>query len=84
MENEIPGLSPGSVDKAHFDLLVRFARIRSELIVIALQSYFVEGLSQRDVIERYHIHQGLLSRKVGDIRKVSELVREAARYYSKG
>ncbi|MEC4242084.1 PapB/FocB family fimbrial expression transcriptional regulator [Pseudomonas sp. DSV-1] len=82
MTSEIPGLVPGRVDKEHFDLLVRFARIRSESMITALQSHFVEGMPQRDVIDHYQVNQSQLSRKVGEIREVSEQVRAAAKYYS--
>lgn len=82
MENNVQGLIPGKVDKEHFDLLVRFARIRSETIVAALQSYFVEGLTQREAIDRYQVNQSQLSQKVTEIREVSEQVRLAAKYYT--
>lgn len=82
MTSEFSGLVQGRVDQEHFDLLVRFARIRSETLIAALQSHFVEGMFQCDVIARYQVNQSQLSRKVGEIHEVSAQLRAAAKYYS--
>jgi hypothetical protein len=78
---EVPGLVPGEVDPEHLKLLIGFARIRSSNAIEALHSYFVGGVSQKNAQEQHSIGQSQLSQKISEIRKVSELVRKAKKYY---
>lgn len=80
---EVPGLTPGKVDPKHLELLIQFARIRSNTAIVALHSYFVDGISQKDAQEKHSIGQSQLSQKISEIREVSEQMREAKKYYPK-
>lgn len=76
-----PGLIPGEVDPVHLDELLSFTGIRGEILVAALHGYFVDGLSQRDAIQKTGVNQSLLSRKTAVVQAMNTRLVSISKYY---
>ncbi|KWS10968.1 transcriptional regulator [Pseudomonas syringae pv. syringae] len=74
-------LVPGEVDPDHFAALLRLTGIRSEAIVAALRGHLIEGRKQIELCREFSITPSLLSRKVADINKVSNLAEDVSIFY---
>ncbi|MFA0965380.1 PapB/FocB family fimbrial expression transcriptional regulator [Pseudomonas amygdali] len=77
-------LVPGEVDPEHLAALLRFTGIRGEAIIAALRGHFIEGRKQVELCCAFNIKPSLLSRKVGDLNKVSNLAEDASKFYDSG
>lgn len=75
-------IEPGSIDRNHFYLLLSLTSISSERIKLALEHYFVQGESQRDVCECFDVNSSYFSLKVRVIQDVNRTVLALYPYYS--
>lgn len=75
------GLVPGKVDPEHFEAVLSFTGIRGENLVAALRWYFVDGLSQRDAVQKTGVNQSLLSRKTAVVEAMSDRLLSASKHY---
>jgi len=74
-------LVPGHVDPEHLRRLIGFTKIAAESVKSALYSHFVEGKKQSVACAEFGISSTTLSRKVSDLNKLSQEIRDIAVFY---
>lgn len=65
---------PGTMSEEHFELLIVILRCRSEKVINALRSYFVDGVKRKEISEIEKIDQGYLSRKIYELQNLNYLI----------
>ncbi|EHM1654532.1 transcriptional regulator [Salmonella enterica subsp. enterica serovar Saintpaul] len=79
----VPGyLSPGGVHLEHFRLLANISGIRSEKILIALESFLVRGLTRQQSCELAGVSPASISVKLRQMQGVNRAVIELQPWYS--
>ncbi|ELP5543946.1 hypothetical protein QTR52_004368 [Salmonella enterica] len=61
-------LSPGTVAEEQFKLLIDISTIRSNRIIVALEEYFVQGVTRKEICNKYKLSAGYLSVKIKEIQ----------------
>jgi len=65
-------------------LLIQLTSIRSDGVIAALRSHFVDGLTQREAAIMHGVHEGLFSRRIKALKEVEATVRKLTVFYQKG
>lgn len=80
--NNDVNIKPGDIDRVGFRILMELCRIDNPRIVNALEAYFVDGISQSEIILNHDVSAGYLSQRIRYVKRVYKLIGIMIPYYS--
>lgn len=70
----VSGLRAGQVSQVHFRLLINISNMHSTKVILALEDFFVFGLTRQEACEKHHVAQGYFSISLRRLQELSAQV----------
>lgn len=76
------GLRAGRVSQGHFRLLINISNIHSTKVILALEVFFVFGLTRKEACEKHRVAQGYFAISLRRLLELSAQVVLLCPYYT--
>ncbi|MFT2321196.1 PapB/FocB family fimbrial expression transcriptional regulator [Escherichia coli] len=73
--------SSGSMTQDQFKKLIAISPIKSEKVIVALEDFFVNGMTRKAACCKNNVAQGQFSLSIRKLLRINELVAELAHFY---
>lgn len=81
MAVDVPVLTPGEVDKEHFELLLSDTKTSGEKVIAALRDHLVYGLSAKEATDKHSVTPSQFYNRLKGIQEKHAFVWGAKKFY---